>query len=670
MAALPVRQMVLYKHGVGFFVREGAVSGTELAVTFRRDEINDILKSLVVFDKAGGQVLGIHYQTPMDKAARLENSSIRLSDKSSLRDLIKQLRGRRVELTIEPTTGTLEVVVGRVIGIDEPDGSALIGNARIAMPTHTIYVHALLDDGRTRIFPLDVLRGVKISDPLAGDDLSYFLDTSVAEDARRTVNIRLSEGDHQIAVYYVAPSPTWRVSYRIVAEAAEDKQTGKALLQSWGLFDNRLEEDLSDVQVTLVAGQPISFIYDLYASRIPERPVVQDESRVAPGPIEFASTNTRPVDDAVRFAPAPAMAMAAPAPKAAGGGLMRRLDARERAITLDDVAAAVVTNTETRDAGEFFQYEIQTPVSVMRGESALVPIISVNVEYNRELLYNGDKFPKNPVASLRFRNTTGLTLERGPVTVVEDGDYKGEAVIAFTKDGRSVYLPYAIELGVQVREDLTQTTEVARLALKDAYILHEEYRVKTVVYHILNTSSQDKIITVEAPKQTSWEPFDTAAADAETLNERRWRVTVPARQTTVFTRKERMLTHWQEDVMSLDYQNLQRFFENRWLDQAAYDRLSELLDTRAAISRAHDEQNKLNDERARIYEQQNQLRANLTTLQATGKEAALRDRMLDQLTQTQDRLEQIEVRLGALTQEIAESEAKLKQIVAGLGAKA
>lgn len=670
MAALPVRQMVLYKHGVGFFVREGAVSGTELAVTFRRDEINDILKSLVVFDKAGGQVLGIHYQTPMDKAARLENSSIRLSDKSSLRDLIKQLRGRRVELTIEPTTGTLEVVVGRVIGIDEPDGSALIGNARIAMPTHTIYVHALLEDGRTRIFPLDMLRGVKISDPLAGDDLSYFLDTSVAEDSRRTVNIRLSEGDHQIAVYYVAPSPTWRVSYRIVAEAAEDKQTGKALLQSWGLFDNRLEEDLSDVQVTLVAGQPISFIYDLYASRIPERPVVQDESRVAPGPIEFASTNTRPVDDAVRFAPAPAMAMAAPAPKAAGGGLMRRLDARERAITLDDVANAAVTNTETRDAGEFFQYEIQTPVSVMRGESALVPIISVNVEYNRELLYNGDKFPKNPVASLRFRNTTGLTLERGPVTVVEDGDYKGEAVIAFTKDGRSVYLPYAIELGVQVREDLTQTTEVARLALKDAYILHEEYRVKTVVYHILNTSSQDKIITVEAPKQTSWEPFDTAAADAETLNERRWRVTVPARQTTVFTRKERMLTHWQEDVMSLDYQNLQRFFENRWLDQAAYDRLSELLDTRAAISRAHDEQNKLNDERARIYEQQNQLRANLTTLQATGKEAALRDRMLDQLTQTQDRLEQIEVRLGALTQEIAESEAKLKQIVAGLGAKA
>src|SRR5690606_32117540 len=105
---------------------------------------------------------------------------------------------------------------------------------------------------------------------------------------RRVVTVRLSEGEHDLAVYYVAPSPTWRVSYRLVAETDEDGTTGTALLQGWGLFDNRLEEDLDNVRVTLVAGQPISFIYDLYASRIPHRPTIEDESRVAPGPIEYA----------------------------------------------------------------------------------------------------------------------------------------------------------------------------------------------------------------------------------------------------------------------------------------------------------------------------------------------------------------------------------------------
>ncbi|MBC7814004.1 MAG: hypothetical protein H7175_22820, partial [Burkholderiales bacterium] len=106
MTTLPVREMVLYKHGVGFFVRAGAVSGEDVTLTFRHDEINDVLKSLTAFDNAGGQVLGIHYQTPMDINARLANSSIRLSDTASARDLLRDLRGRKVTLTFEITPGT------------------------------------------------------------------------------------------------------------------------------------------------------------------------------------------------------------------------------------------------------------------------------------------------------------------------------------------------------------------------------------------------------------------------------------------------------------------------------------------------------------------------------------------------------------------------------------
>src|SRR6185295_4765805 len=120
MAQLAVREMVLYKHGVGFFVREGDVSGESTALTFRQEEINDVLKSLAVFDRSGGQILGIHYQTPMDKAARLASSSIRLSDRGSLRDLLRDLRGRQATLSFEITPGSIETVSGRVIGIDDP----------------------------------------------------------------------------------------------------------------------------------------------------------------------------------------------------------------------------------------------------------------------------------------------------------------------------------------------------------------------------------------------------------------------------------------------------------------------------------------------------------------------------------------------------------------------
>ena len=100
MSKLPVTEMVLYKHGVGFFTREGEVEGEQVELGFRHDEINDVLKSLVAFDQGEGQVLGIYYQTPRDQAAWLADSSIHLSDRASLLDLLRDLRGRTVRLLV------------------------------------------------------------------------------------------------------------------------------------------------------------------------------------------------------------------------------------------------------------------------------------------------------------------------------------------------------------------------------------------------------------------------------------------------------------------------------------------------------------------------------------------------------------------------------------------
>ena len=114
MPALPIVKMTLYKHGVGFFTRYGEQPGETVALAFRTAEMNDLLKSLTVV-AAGGQVLGVDYQTPEDKAALLQRSSFRLSDDASLRDLLRDLRGRRVEITT--TAGNHS---GIVVGVDLP----------------------------------------------------------------------------------------------------------------------------------------------------------------------------------------------------------------------------------------------------------------------------------------------------------------------------------------------------------------------------------------------------------------------------------------------------------------------------------------------------------------------------------------------------------------------
>jgi len=644
--------MVLYKHGVGYFVRGGETDAAAVALTFREDEINDVLKSLTVIDRAGGQVRGIHYQTPMDAAHRLANTSIKLSQNASLLDLLRDLRGREIEMQVERTPGSIETVSGRVIGVDYVDAE-LYG---ILDPIDAALLSLLTTTG-IEVIRLGDLRGMSIEDVQAARDLTYFLDTSASEDARRTINVRLSEGTHDLMVSYVAPSPTWRVSYRVVAERDEnDEAAGKMLLQGWGLFDNRLEEDLDDVRVTLVAGQPISFIYDLYGSHIPTRPTVKDEARVAPGPVEYeASRESRRSEiEAVQR-----NSMKAQAPS---------MSAFFRAASMKDAAVAAPPAVESKDAGEFFQYAVTTPVTIKRGESALVPIIGSEVRYERELLYNGEKLPKHPTAALRFENTTDLTLERGPVTLVEDGDYVGEAVVPFTKPDSEVYLPYAVELGINVTEESEQSVELHGLNIEDQIMVLEEYRVMTFKYTLESTLEDERTVMVEATKNPHHDLYETRTPDAETATERRWKVSVPGRGSVNFTYKVRRLTQRHQAIMQLDQPQLERFLRENLLNQATYDRLRELLETFASIKQMSKEQGKLKEQIAEIHEQQEQLRANMSALNATGDEAAFRKRIIGQLEAQQDRLDEIHAEQARLQTAMTDAEKRVEAIIEGLDA--
>jgi hypothetical protein len=486
----------------------------------------------------------------------------------------------------------------------------------------------------------------------------------MSEDKRRDVHVRLNDGEHKLIVSYVAPSPTWRVSYRVVAESDEGGAKGKALLQGWGLFDNRLEEDLDSIQVTLVAGQPISFIYDLYSSTIPHRETVKDEARTT-GPIEFEAAQM----DMMMAEPAPFMAeersRGITMPLAEADGIMP-YGSLPGYVNKKSAAQSTQSQAEGKATGETFQYKVNTPVSVKRGESALVPIVSAEVAYERELLFNAAKFANHPVAALRFTNDTGLTLERGPVTLVEDSDYKGDAILAFTTENNAVYLPYAIELGVRVKVEHSETRQHHMLNIQNGYLYEQAYIVSQVSYTIENTTDDAKTITIERAFTAEEDLFEMDQPDSETLNEKRWRVDVSAKSTDVFRINTRHLIGKNHILRNLKFEAVQRWADKRYLDQELFGELAELTKTLQFIKTKKDHSAKLLGERESIYQKQEQLRANLGALQSTGKEAILRDRVLAQLTSTQDRLEEIEKEMSLNERTITESEKRVDAIIKAL----
>ena len=641
---VPIRRLTLYKHGVGFVERAGVVDGAEVRLTLRAGDVDDALKSLLVIDRRGGAVLGMDYATPGARRERAGDTFADLSDERSLRDLLRALRGWSVRLALGDDGASL---TGRVLGLD------------VAQPETPLSqtVVALLDaeSGAVRAVPLNLVRGVHLLDAQAERELRDLLDDSRGEDRQRAITVRLSPGEHDLAISYLVPSPTWRVSYRVVAEPTPtgdgqggpvDAEGGALLLQGWGVFDNSLEEDLEGVDVTLVAGQPISFVYDLSSSRVPARPVVEDAARVAAAPVEFAA--------AFAAAPAPMAAMAevsdmvGAAPRAAGGARA----AKRAAATIEDLSGQAVAATGSA-AGELFQYDVTEPVSVKRGASALAPILGATLPYRRELLYNRAKLAGNPVAALRFTNSSGLVLERGPATVLDAGAYHGEAIVPFTKEGGEVYLAYAVELGIAVTVSSEAHQETAGLAIQGA-LLHLKSAVVThTTYRLESSLREERRVTIEHAVTAGADlvASDTRAPDARTAEHYRWDAPCAAGRATSFVVAERRYTWRSENLTDTSYARLEAYLADRWLDAATLAGLKELFAEREAVSCNGEEIAALWAERDELYKRQESLRANMKALGPEGEEGALRVRAVRDLAASEDRLQAIAARLDALKEE-------------------
>lgn len=652
MTHLPIAHMTLYKHGVGYFRRRGPVEGEAVKLTFRREEMDDLLKSLTVIDYGAGQVRGVDYETPQSQAERLAGNSIVLDDTRSLRDLLVALRGRKVQLL--GSDGSAEA--GILVGLDEVEDK----------PLEQSVVSILREGTETvAVLPLNRIAGVELRDETAAADLRFFLQTALGQETHRSINIRLSPGSHDLEVSYIAPAPTWRVSYRLVmdevdeseAEAKAEKKS-KALLQGWGIFDNRLEEDLTDISLSLTAGMPISFVYDLYTPYTPDRPIVKDESRVAAAPVMFEGAL---LQEEAPYPSMPPPAAAAPvrlAHKIPSADAARAFSAKTMAASVESAAAGQVI-------GELFQYNVSVPVTVGRGQSAMVPIVSSSLKCKKDLIYNGAKMPTHPVATLRFNNETDLTLERGPVTVLENGEYVGEAVLPFTADGAETVISYAVELGIHVKEEIKTESQLQSLWIKEGYLLQNFYDIRRTIYRLDNRTAQAKKVLIEHGL-SDYVIFDTTAPTEKTLDTHRYQVDTPAGKVTEFTVQERYLRTRREELHNLSYQGLQRYFADKLLDQKAYEGLKALLDAWAEIARLEKAVADQEQQRGKIYKAQEQAQKNMAVLSNAGEEGKLRGRYVKQLTESEEQLAEVERTVARFQAEIEQKKTRLEQMITAL----
>jgi hypothetical protein len=262
---LPVKRVVLYKNGVGYFEHSARVHGDQdLAIDFTTSQLNDVLKSLTAVDLGDGHISGVRYNSiaPLDE--RLKALRLPFGEQITQVDFLAALRGARVEVHNGSDTAT-----GRLLSVEK--------EKRVTDKGESYEVTAfsvISDGGDMRSFELGPSTSVRLVEHDLSDEVGKYLNligSSRARDLRRMTISATGTGDREIFVSYISEVPVWKSTYRIILP---EKPGDKPLLQGWAIVDNTVGEDWRDVQLSLIAGAPQSFIQDISRPLYTRRPVV------------------------------------------------------------------------------------------------------------------------------------------------------------------------------------------------------------------------------------------------------------------------------------------------------------------------------------------------------------------------------------------------------------
>jgi len=623
---LVLKKVTLFNNGVGYFQLGGNVmAGEEIPLRVKSNQMNDLLKSLTVLNLTGGQVSSIVYDNDKTISQKLDEFNFQLRKTHGLPQILRQLQGSEIQVL---TGGS--PVRGTIMGVEKRD----IQDEEVIVPW--FFLTIMDPNGQMRTFDTGEITGIKLVDAKLNKDLDRYLSILFQKHQKngKTVDITpTGEGPQELLVSYITEVPVWKATYRIVLP--DSNKGNDPFLQGWAIVDNVSGEDWQNVQLSLVSGLPVSFVQELYAPRFKKRPELKmdDEDAVAPAVPEAVMGETR-------------MMMAAPAsPKERPGAARNKAMARRYAgePDMEQSIRKLKAQTVTREVGDMFEYRIDHPVTIDQNRSALVPIVSKEIEGRAVDLYNERTRKQNPLAGIKLKNTTGLTLEGGPLTVLKGGTYAGEAFVKSLKPNEQRYITYAVDLGLHVNTKKGSTTEpVDRVVINRGLMRLHRGVIETRNYTLNNKNAHSRTVVIEHPYHSNWKLLQPQKPLETTDNYLRFEVTVPGNTETAFLVKE-IRDVWESiSVSNLTPDNILIFARQKYLDDKTLKQMEKIVAAKAELARIETGLKAIDKERQQIFGDQKRLRENLHGLGRTSEEKGLRSRYIQLLDSQETRLGEIE----------------------------
>ena len=263
-AKLPIRRVILYKTGVGYFEHLGRIQADQnVRIDFTSGQLNDVLQSLTILDLNGGRIAGVSYNSEAPLSQRLGALRLPLEETMDASKFYGALRGARLEVR----SGT-NAITGRLLSVERK--TRVSGGTTLEVDVITL----VSDAGEVRSVEITPAVSVRLAEHDVNDEVGRYLgllSSAREQDLRRMTIETAGSGDRQLYVSYISEVPVWKTTYRIVLPSKLGDDT---LLQGWAIVDNTVGEDWSNVELSLVAGAPQSFIQPLSQPFYTRRPVI------------------------------------------------------------------------------------------------------------------------------------------------------------------------------------------------------------------------------------------------------------------------------------------------------------------------------------------------------------------------------------------------------------
>jgi len=649
---LPVRRVVLFKNGVGYFEHVGRVRGTQsLTIDFNSAQLNDVLKSLTTIDLGAGRIGHVSFNSEAPAAQRIKDVRAPVGPHTTLFDVLGALQGARIEARSGART-----VAGRLLSVEHHAG------AKDEAPRDELSL--VTDEGLIRTVTLTPAVSVRLLERDLAQQMNASLEilgSNRAPDRRRMTIAALGTGERDILVSYVSEVPVWKTTYRIVLPSEEG---GRPQLQGWAIVDNTIGEDWNGVELSLVAGAPQSFIQPLSQPIYVQRPTVGISRADTPAPQLHDSTlneggrvergagsTVRGVTGGVvgRVANAP-QPPPPPRPEAAA------LDRVALEQKLEEMQASAVGES----LGDLFAYRVAGPITIRTNESALVPILNTPVDVERVSLWNDRVGGARPLRALWLTNSSPLTLDAGSVAVLDEATFAGEGLIDPLKPGERRLVSYAVDLGVQVESrNGDEARRIGRVTIARGVAVQRDEQRTRKVYTVRNSDTTARVVVIEHPIRAGW----TLAGDvkpAETsAHAYRFAVEAAPGQVVTLTVDERHPIETRYSIADLSDDQVAVFVRESRDNETVRQALAPIQALKAqAASIGRDIQSRDNATKA-IADDQARLRENIRALKNSDDEKRLLKRYLAQLNDEEDRL-------AAIARERADLEARRQRVGADL----